>query len=121
MWLSQQERLTLSVLGMVALLGLSVSLWQRQRRPLSVVDSPAPAEAAAWDRRLSAARQVDVNTADAAELERLPGVGPTLAARIVQDRAAHGPFTTTAELARVPGIGPKMSEALKEYITTVNE
>lgn len=49
---------------------------------------------------------VDLNRASAAELEALPGVGPSLAARIVAWRAQQGPFRSVDELERVPGIGP---------------
>jgi competence protein ComEA len=59
---------------------------------------------------------LDVNRATAAELQRLPGVGPVLAQRIVEWRDTHGPFRTTAELERVPGIGPKMRERLAPLV-----
>lgn len=52
------------------------------------------------------ASRVDVNHADAAELERLPGIGPSLAARIVDDRQRRGPFRSVRDLDRVRGIGP---------------
>lgn len=48
---------------------------------------------------------VDINRADAAALERLPGIGPALALRIVEERASR-PFGSVAELERVRGIGP---------------
>jgi competence protein ComEA len=48
---------------------------------------------------------LDVNAADAAALERLPGIGPALAARIVADREARGPFRRVEDLDRVSGIG----------------
>ena len=51
---------------------------------------------------------IDVNLATAEELEALPGVGPVLAARIVADREARGPFTGMADLDRVSGIGPSL-------------
>lgn len=47
---------------------------------------------------------IDLNRASAGELETLPGIGPALARRIVEDRLANGPFTTPAELARVDGV-----------------
>lgn len=50
-----------------------------------------------------------LNTADADELARLPGIGPVLARRIVERR----PFHSMEELARVPGIGPKVVLRLK--------
>lgn len=56
---------------------------------------------------------IDVNRASPAELERLPRIGPALAARIV----AHRPFRTLDELERVPGIGPRTLEALRPHAT----
>lgn len=50
---------------------------------------------------------IDINTADAATLEALPGVGPALAQRIVAYRMAHGPFATVQDLDQVSGIGEK--------------
>jgi competence protein ComEA len=49
---------------------------------------------------------ISVNSASAQELTRLPGIGPSLAGRIVAWRAAHGAFRTLDDLAQVPGIGP---------------
>lgn len=59
---------------------------------------------------------VNLNTADAATLETLPGIGPATAQKIVADRDAHGPFGRTEDLARVSGIGPKKLEALSGLI-----
>ncbi len=50
---------------------------------------------------------IDLNTAGAAELESLPGVGPALAARILAHRQANGPFQSVQDLLAVPGIGEK--------------
>lgn len=52
------------------------------------------------------AGKVDVNRADLAELQALPGIGPSLAARLLAYREVHGPFATLESLAGVPGIGP---------------
>jgi competence protein ComEA len=49
---------------------------------------------------------LDLNTADVAALDALPGVGPARARAIVGYREANGPFHAMQELARVPGIGP---------------
>ncbi|MEV0952899.1 helix-hairpin-helix domain-containing protein [Promicromonospora sp. NPDC050249] len=49
---------------------------------------------------------VDINTADAAALETLPGIGPSIAQAIVEWRAANGQFASVDELEDVPGIGP---------------
>lgn len=60
---------------------------------------------------------VDLNTATAEELDALPGVGPSTAAKIVSDREANGPFATPEDLMRVPGIGAKKFDALKDLVT----
>jgi len=117
LWLAAKERLTLAVLGTLALIALGVLLWQHQRPPLTVEGQPTPSQAAQWETALKTARHVDVNTADAAELERLPGVGPLLAARVVAYRADRGRFRTPEALMQVPGIGPKTYEALRDFVT----
>jgi competence protein ComEA len=61
--------------------------------------------------------RVDVNTAGAAELERLPGIGPALAQRIVEWRAANGPFRAVEDLQRVPGIGAAKLERLRPVVS----
>ncbi|MGH7589891.1 MAG: ComEA family DNA-binding protein, partial [Gemmatimonadales bacterium] len=59
-------------------------------------------------RPLGADERVDLDRASARELERLPGIGPGLAARIVADREAHGSFGGLAGFDRVPGVGPAL-------------
>lgn len=58
---------------------------------------------------------LDPDRASAADWERLPGIGPALAARIVADRSARGPFGGPEGLSRVKGIGPKTVERLRPY------
>lgn len=53
---------------------------------------------------------VRINTASIEELERLIGIGPVLAQRIVADRARGGPYRSAKDLLRVKGIGPKTIE-----------
>lgn len=60
--------------------------------------------------------RVDVNSASAAELQQLPGVGEVLAGRIVAYREAHGPFTTAEELLNVEGIGESKLEGMRELL-----
>lgn len=75
------------------------------------------ARAARLARPLRPGEKIDVDRAAAEELTRLPRVGPALAARIVADRDAHGPFGSLEALDRVPGIGPTTREALRPYVT----
>ena len=60
---------------------------------------------------------VDVDLAGVAELDRLPGIGPALAARIVADREAKGPFGSLEQLQRVKGVGPALAAKLQPYVT----
>jgi competence protein ComEA len=60
---------------------------------------------------------VDLNTADEAALDALPGVGPSTAKKIVADREKNGPFKSAQDLMRVAGIGPKKFDSLKDLVT----
>jgi competence protein ComEA len=57
--------------------------------------------------------RIDINTAGVEELSRLPGIGPAIAAAIVADRIARGPFASVDELLRVRGIGQAKLEGLR--------
>lgn len=81
-----------------------------------------PADAAELDDESSSAtvdvsvRPLDINTASAAQLESLPGIGPTRAQNIVAYRQEHGPFQRAEELLAVPGIGPATYERIGSLI-----
>ena len=65
----------------------------------------------------AAAELVNLNTADLATLETLPGVGPVLAQRILDWRTEHGQFTAVEELGEVSGIGDKIYAQLSPKVT----
>ncbi len=60
---------------------------------------------------------VSLNRADQAALETLPRVGPALALAIIAHRDEHGPFTDVAQLDDVPGIGPTMLATITPLVT----
>ncbi len=59
---------------------------------------------------------ININTADAQTLEKLPRIGPKTAQAILQYRQTHGPFKTIDELDNVKGIGPKTIERIRPFI-----
>ena len=61
---------------------------------------------------------ININSADVAGLDALPGIGPVTAERIVASCEATGPFATLDDLDRVPGIGPTTIESLRAVATT---
>jgi len=61
--------------------------------------------------------RIDPNRASAVELERLPGIGPALAGRIVADRVRRGTFSSAEALLRVPGIGPRILARIRAYLS----
>lgn len=83
---------------------------------LIAVGVPAPTGAAA-DPAGGGTGLVNLNTATVEQLQTLPGVGPVLAARIIDHRTQHGPFTTVAELRDVTGIGDAKFNELKDRVT----
>lgn len=64
---------------------------------------------------------VDVNRAEWPELAQLPGVGPTIARRIVEDRAAGGDYRTIDALLRVNGVGPRKLESMRPHLLPLPE
>ena len=61
--------------------------------------------------------KVNINTADLAALESLPGIGPSLAQRIIDYRQAHGSFERIEDIMEVSGIGEAIFEGLQDLIT----
>jgi competence protein ComEA len=87
---------------------------------LIVVGLPAPAGTMAPGADAGAAgsgAKVNLNTATAAQLDALPGVGPVMAQRIIAYRDRHGGFKSVSELRQVDGIGDARYEDLKDLVT----
>jgi competence protein ComEA len=60
---------------------------------------------------------VSINAGTVEQLDTLEGIGPATAQKIVDDRAANGPYASVEELARVPGIGEATIAALRDHVT----
>lgn len=61
--------------------------------------------------------KVNINTAESAELQTIPGIGPSKAARIIEYRQSNGNFSSIEDIQNVSGIGSKTFESIKDYIT----
>lgn len=118
---TQGERRALIFLAGLALLGAGTRAL-RARRPVSptrAIDQQIEAidSAKKPSRRESARGPVDLDVASAPEIEKLPGIGPSLAKRIVADRTANGPFGCLEALDRVKGVGPALLARLDSLAT----
>jgi competence protein ComEA len=100
-------RFTLPILALAALIALQPS-------DLSAQTKPASRTAA---KQAAPVGSININTASAAELDALPGVGAKTAALIVEYRQKNGPFKKVEELMNVRGIGEKNFLKLKPLLT----
>lgn len=94
----------------------------KRKQPATGGESGAGEKAQSARSRPGATRRpltspVDVDRATLAELQDLPGIGPSLAARIIADRNANGPFGTIAALDGVSGVGPTLINKLAPHVT----
>ena len=62
---------------------------------------------------------LDINSAPPSELSLLPGIGTTMAERIIETRTKHGPFTNIDEIVRVSGIGDVTLEEIRPFIQPI--
>jgi competence ComEA-like helix-hairpin-helix protein len=124
---TRTELVALSVLGCV-LVAISIGHWLAKRsaadlpawrlekifvdsreQPPNVTSTPSATQTDTNNRNRTL---LDLNAAPLEDLLRLPGIGPVLAARIIDNRKLHGPFNNLVDLQRVRGIGPKKAAAL---------
>jgi competence ComEA-like helix-hairpin-helix protein len=85
--------------------------------PARAVPSPRPRATTAPVTQVADPRPLDLNHASADEISRLPGVGPSLARRIVEERDRRGRFESSDNLRSILGMGPKKLAALREHVT----
>ncbi len=140
---TRNELTSVCLLAAAFLAGSAIKLWMPPGVPSSghtafsyahpdsqfLALSSAPRDTAARQSRTGgrkgsitpAARSIDLNSAPEAELLRLPGIGPSLARRILAYRSLHGGFAGVDALAEVRGIGPKTLGRIRPYLTAVPE
>lgn len=112
---TRNEALVLALACMAVVVALAIPWVRPGPAPVVVEGSPEPLPA--WRPAASPGPlAVSVNLATAEELERLPGIGPVLAWRIVEDRARNGRYTRPEDLLRVKGIGRKTLDKLRPYL-----
>ena len=99
-------------LQLVKALVLVAALAGTTAAPLFAAASASAAKPAA-----SEARPIDINTADGAAFETVPGIGKSLSARILTFREKNGPFQSVDDLLKVQGIGEKSIQKLRPYLT----
>ncbi|MBT8337458.1 MAG: helix-hairpin-helix domain-containing protein [Gemmatimonadetes bacterium] len=114
----------------VVLAAAGVRLASEVRRPVAdplarIPDSAEMLDSAAGELAVEDARRalpltegerLDANRAPAVELDRLPGVGPALAARWVAHRDSHGGFANADDLSSITGVGPATVERLRPLL-----
>lgn len=124
MRLSRDERRALAFVGLLIALSAVARVVDRRAGPVpadaesaDVSELAAASDSVAADeerrsRPLAPGERINPNTAPAAELDRLPGVGPALAGRIIASRERDGAFRSVSDLRRVAGIGERTAERL---------
>jgi competence protein ComEA len=112
--LGRIDQVTIAVLLAIGLVVMGATCLWRQ------VDGNGVADIDHGPRRTVEFR-IDVNRADWPEFSLLPGIGETIARRIVASREADGDFQTHDDLERVHGIGPAKLEAIRPYLLPIGE
>ena len=116
-WVAYGVLCGLAAAGLILLLAAP-----RRGQPIVLLPAPTPAhrssEAALTQSvEPTSAFPLDMNTASVADLDQLPGIGPSLAQSIIAFRDTNGPFGNLEDLMQVPGIGPRTFEAIRPFIT----
>ena len=109
LWLRAADQIVVAALIALGLAAMGIHHWSQGglHGRLIEIETAEPRPAQYW---------VDINTAQPPDFLLLPEIGESLARRIVEDRAANGPFRDHNDLMRVRGIGPKTLERIGPYL-----
>ncbi len=99
--------------------------WRRQQQrlqtafqaPAAKAEPPMPAAPPLTSKQRAISTKININSASAKELERLPRVGPVMAQRILSFRTEHGPFRSVEDLKQIKGIGEKTLARIRDRVT----
>jgi comEA protein len=116
-----KERFAGAVLVITLAIGIIVEVFDRQQEGNSVFRQACDFPVASVDDRHGDFRKIDLNIANAGELEILPGIGPKKAKAIVDYRELNGCFKCLGQLTEVKGIGDKTLERIAPYVFVSTE
>jgi comEA protein len=116
--LSRREKLVVVFLSLSALLGVGINYYRKihYQVNLRIIPSGLTTSTINIDKLIIKEKLVNINKATSQELMRLPGIGKTLAERIVEYRRSYGPFKRIEDITRVSGIGVDKFNRMKEFL-----
>ena len=125
---SRLERITVTLTLLIIAFLAGWFLCRRHDNALAFVPASSPVQSAAPAHSASpsvsqspAVERININTADAAQLQTLPGIGEKRAADIIAYREENGPFAIPEAITDVPGIGTATLEEIIDLITVEDE
>ncbi len=104
------------VIASLLMLGMIVTSWPAAKKAPAKFESKVLAVPMITQITLQTSGTIAINTADAEDLQELPGVGETMAQNILDERAAHGSFYYPEDLLTVRGIGEKKLSGLIPWL-----
>lgn len=117
----EKAAIVLTLIFVLATVGFF--LWQNRERDMTLVEAAPPS----WSQGeqippepapgMLRGEVLDLNSAPAEDLIRLPGIGETRAAEIIAYRREHGGFQSVEELLEIKGIGQATLDGLRDYVT----
>ncbi len=120
---SKRDRIAIACISLLILIGWGIRLAQYRSREAdsirvirNVIQLPASLDTLTTESP-DIYSPVDINTADASELENLPMIGPVRATAIIEYRERNGPFVKIDDIMKVSGIGPAIFEKIEKQIT----
>lgn len=118
--LTYYERKVLISIGILILLGVILRFYTKPKYSSSPNLPEKQVELNTSENKdalLSPVLAININTATSGELEKIPGIGPSIAKNIIMYRERYGLFSNVDDLTKVKGIGQKKKQAMLKYIS----